>query len=136
MNQSIDFKGFISVYKEFNSIRTWTKRKYELKKSILELIKNQDTIQLDIHCRSINCITLGSNYFLIIKINSERKGFLKQFRDRWVFIYSRRDRYYMNYTINILSDEFDPKIILDIGEKLGFNVSKHIVKNDLFNRKN
>ena len=135
MNKAIDFNAFISTYKEFISIPTWTKRKYELKESILGLIRNHNTIQLDIHCRSVNCITLGSNYFLIIKINSERKGFLKQFRDRWVFIYSRRDRYYMNYTINILSDDFDPKVILDIGVGLNFDVSKHIVVSDSFNHK-
>lgn len=135
MNQSIDFREFIRVYKEFNSIRTWTKRKYELKESILELIQNQNTIQLYIHCHSINCITLGSNYFLIIKINSERKGFLKQFRDKWIFVYSQRERYKMKYIINVLSDDFNSKSISDLGKVLNLDLSNQIIEKDSFNRR-
>lgn len=135
MHTEIDIVSFLKTHKKFDSIKSWTKEKHKLKNLIFSQINNKNTIQLEIHCRSVNCLTLGSHYFLFIKINSERKGLLRQFRNKWIFVYSVRERYCMNYTINHLPDDFEPKFIFDIAETLNIDLSNQIVAKDSFNQK-
>ena len=70
---------------------------------------------------------VSSNSFIFIKINKSRRRFFKPFQNKWVMIYSIRDRFYMNYTINILPKDFNPKEIISIANSIGFkNINEHI----------
>jgi len=125
-----EIEKFLSIYMEFKSVETWTKEKHKLRDSIFEVISNKKTKYISIHRHSVNCLIRKSQSFLFIKVHSKRKGFLKPFRNKWLFIYSQSDRFYMFYTINILSDNFEPKIVYNIGDRLKFNLSDYITLED------
>ena len=126
-NNQIDFNIFLEYFEMFFKIPTWTKEKYDLQNKMLNIISKKNTHNINIHCHSNNCITKDSNYFIFIKIDNRRRRFFKPFQNKWVMIYSIRDRFYMNYTINILPKDFNPKEIISIANSIGFkNINEHI----------
>jgi len=126
MNKNIDFKSLIETWIEFNQVGTWTKNKYDLRDSMVSYVSNKKTDSLSIHCHSNNCITHESNDFLIIKINPNRRGFLRPYRNKWVMIFSTRERFYMWYLVNVLPGDFNPETIIQIGKTLGIDISSKI----------
>ena len=125
--KQIDFNLFLEYYKIFFKIPTWTKEKFDLQNKILNIVSIKNTHNVNIHCHSNNCITINSNYFIFIKIDNNRRRFLKPFRNKWVMIYSLRGRFYMNYSINILPNDFNPNEIISIANSIGFdNINEHI----------
>ena len=123
----IDFKTFLERFNSFNQIPTWTKNKYDLRTKMFEIIYKKQTDNIHIHCHSNNCITQNSNYFIFIKIDNRRRRLFKPYKNRWVMIYSIRLRFYMDYTVNILPENFNPNEIISIANSIGFdNINEHI----------
>lgn len=126
MNKNIDFKSLIETWIEFNQVGTWTKNKHDLRNLMVSYVSNKKTVSLSIHCQSNNCITHESNDFLIIKINPNRRGLLRPYRNKWVLIFSTRERFYMSYLVHVLPSDFNPEKVIQIGRTFGVDISTKI----------
>jgi hypothetical protein len=129
--QLLEIESFLKAYISFNKINTWTKQKHKFRNEMLSLIpSNKYDKVIYIHCHSKNCIITDSNDFIITKINSKRKGFFIPFRNKWVMIYSIRERYYMCYKVHILPSNFNAELFFKTGNFLGIDISSKLLTED------
>ncbi len=123
-SKSFNLGKFINLYIKFNKIDSWNKEKHILKEELFDYLNKHKSSELEIHTRSGNRFIKFSHDFLILKLSLKSLGHFYPYRDKWVFLYSTRERYYMYYKLIILPKDFNPDGL--ISSEYSFDFSKFI----------
>jgi hypothetical protein len=97
-NQIFNLDRFLTHYKMFHIHTTWTKEKKKEYSVLLNYLKKCKKVEINSNRDSKTTKVHKTNGFTIFRVPSGQLGKMKEFRDKWVFMYCY-NRYMFNYTL-------------------------------------